>query len=325
MAALVCRYNQEMESRYRILSLSFLILFTIVPLAFATDTITVQLKWLHQFQFAGYYAAIEKGYYKVAGMDVRLVEAQKGQGPIETVLQGKADYGVGTSDLILHRSRGEPVVALAVIFQHSPLILLARKDSSIRSVRDLENKPVMIEPDSAELFAYLKKENVPVNLLDLHEHAMDPSGLISGEFAAMSAYSTDEPFVLKKDGVEYEVFSPRSAGIDFYGDNLFTTEQILQRNPERTRAFVDATLSGWKYAMEHPDEIIDLILRQYSQRKTRDQLQFEAEEMRKLIHAGTFEIGSMDPKRWEHIEDTYSELGMMKAYVTLDDFLYYLQ
>ena len=91
----------------------------------ALEQVTLQLNWKHQFQFAGYYAAIEKGYFRDAGYEVTLVEAGALNDPIAAVLKGEALFGVGASELALHRARGEPVVALAAILQHSPLVLLA--------------------------------------------------------------------------------------------------------------------------------------------------------------------------------------------------------
>ena len=88
------------------------------------DTVTLQLKWKHQFQFAGYYAALEKGFYRNAGLDVTIREARDGINSLSQVIKGDADFGIAMSDLILHKANGQPVVALAAIFQHSPLILL---------------------------------------------------------------------------------------------------------------------------------------------------------------------------------------------------------
>ncbi|MGE6110837.1 ABC transporter substrate-binding protein, partial [Aeromonas salmonicida] len=94
----------------------------------AQDPIVLQLKWHHQFQFAGYYAAIAQGYYRDAGLDVRLREAGPGTDVVDEVVSGRAHYGVGSSDLLLDRQRGQPVVVLATPFQHSPLVLLARAE-----------------------------------------------------------------------------------------------------------------------------------------------------------------------------------------------------
>lgn len=273
--------------------------------------VTLQLKWRHQFQFAGYYAAIAQGYYRDAGLDVRLVEARPGQDPVEAVLQGEAEFGVGTSELVLLRARGEPVVVLAAIFQHSPLVLIARGSGAETDLQGLHDQPLMIEPQSAELFAYFRNEGVNPDRLKVVEHTFSVDDLLSERVAAMSGYSTDEPYVLQQAGIPYTVLSPRAGGIDFYGDNLFTTEAVLRARPELVRAFRAASLKGWEYALAQPEEIIDLILDEYRSVKTRSHLRFEAERTAQLMHPGLIEIGRMNPGRWRHIADTYAELEMM--------------
>lgn len=96
-------------------------------------TVTLQLKWLHQFQFAGYYAAIEKGYYADAGLHVILKEGRPGLNYSDEVVSGRADYAIDMPIILLERNMGKPVVALAAIFQHSAEALIARKDSGISS------------------------------------------------------------------------------------------------------------------------------------------------------------------------------------------------
>ena len=82
------------------------------------DVVNLQLRWKHQFQFAGYYAAIKKGYYKEEGLEVNLIENTQNQSAIEAVLKGEAEYGVTSSELVVARANGKPVVILASIFQH---------------------------------------------------------------------------------------------------------------------------------------------------------------------------------------------------------------
>ena len=108
----------------RIISVLFLCLILIPAKSFALDKVRLQLKYLHQFQFAGYYAALEQGYYRQAGLDVEIIEGQKGDEPLIDVISGKAQFGVGSSSLILEHSKGNPVVVLGVIFQHSPYLSL---------------------------------------------------------------------------------------------------------------------------------------------------------------------------------------------------------
>ena len=120
--------------------------------ASARDKITLQLKHMHQFQFAGYYAALEQGYYREAGLDVQIVEGTDGNAPERSVIDGKAEYGTGSSSILLARTAGKPLVVLGVIFQHSPLVLLVRqRPGSAGDIHNLMGKRVMIGSLTDEL------------------------------------------------------------------------------------------------------------------------------------------------------------------------------
>ncbi len=284
--------------------------------------INLQLKWKHQFQFAGYYAAIEKGFYRDAGLEVNLVEAPESGEPSLEVIEGRAEFGVTGPDILLQRAKGHPVVALAVIFQHSPMVLLARKESNISSVHDLKGKKVMIEHAAAELEAYLQVERLSAENYTRLPHTHSPDDFISGRVDAISAYSSDEPFLISESGCEYLTLNPRSAGVDFYGDLLFTTQTQLDKSPEQVKAFLAASKKGWEYALKHPEEIADLILKSYSQRHNRQHLLFEALETQRLVFADIVEIGYMNPGRWKFIADTYAGLGMIPPNFDLQGFIY---
>ena len=273
--------------------------------------VTLQLKWTHQFQFAGYYAALEKGYYRDLGLEVVLVEATKSGDPMTELMKGNAQFGIGSSELVVHRANGQRVVALAAIFQHSPLVLVANADRGIHRVPDLLGKTVLFEPQSEEILAYLQAEGIYLENLDIDRGAHDILRLKNGEVDAMTAYLTDELFLL--EGEDYPVFRPTSAGIDFYGDTLFTTEEQVGKHPGIVDAFLRASVQGWAYALDHEDEIIDLILTKYRRSKSRDHLKFEAQRTRGLVLPGTNgEIGTMSPGRWRQIAATYHRLGRIK-------------
>ncbi len=288
----------------------------------ALEAVTLQLKWTHAFQFAGYYAAIEKGFYEQAGLSVNLLEAAPGTEPVKIVVDGKADFGVGTSSLLLERQAGMPVVVLAVIFQHSPLVLVTRQSQPLQSVHDLKGKRVMFEEQSAELKAYLRQEGIDDAVLQALPHSFNTRDLIEGRVDGMTAYSTNELFDLDNAGFSYQTYSPRAVGIDFYGDNLFTTERQVKANPARVAAFRAASLKGWQYAMAHPDEIIDLILAKYSKQHARAFYVFEAQQMVPLLQSSLVEVGYMNPGRWQHIAQTYTALGLLPKNGSLDGFLY---
>lgn len=146
--------------------------------------------------------------------------------------------------------------------------------------------------------------------------------LLRGQADAISAYSTTEPFTLQQQGIPYRVFSPRDIGYDFYGDNLFTSESEVINQQERVQRFLQASLKGWRYAMDHPEEMINLILEHYPSGAGREALAFEARETRALMQPDIIEPGYMQQDRWQQIARTYQEAGMIKAVPNLTPFLY---
>ncbi|AZN37971.1 GGDEF domain-containing protein [Iodobacter ciconiae] len=302
-----------------VISLSLLVTVSSV---WANEKVTLQLKWEHAFQFAGYYAAKEMGFYEQAGLNVEIKAAQPGVDAMMEVVSGRADFATGTSSLLLARKLGKPVVVLAVILQHSPYVLIALEKSSLQSIHHLNDKRIMVEPLSEELLAYLKREGIELDRLKLVAHNFKTDALKGGDVDAISAYLTNEPFILDQAGVKYQTYTPRSAGIDFYGDNLFTSEREISQHPERVKAFRAASLRGWEYAMANPDEIIQMILRKYAKSKSRAQLEFEAAQMASLMRTDLVAVGYMNPGRWRHIADTYAEIGMLPNGFSLDGFLY---
>ncbi len=307
--------------KYQLLVLGFFMLLNFSE-AQNLQKVTLQLKWKHQFQFAGYYAAIQQGYYREAGINVNLIEAVESQNPSEAVFDGKAEFGVSTSDILIMRSQGKKAVVLANIFQHSPQILLAAKKSGIQHVHDLIGKTIAMEQNAADIIAFLNDEGITTGKYIVDQHAFNADKLINGQIDAISAYSTDEPFVLNEANFEYTIISPQMGGIDFYGDVLFTTEALIRKEPVLVEKFREASLKGWKYAMENPEEIIELIYERYSQRHSREHLRFEANHMKNLIMPDVVEIGYSNPGRWESIGKTYKKLNMVNASFTLDGMFY---
>jgi ABC-type nitrate/sulfonate/bicarbonate transport system substrate-binding protein len=162
-----------MKKKFNFLTIT-LILLAVLSFSFcahAQEKVRLQLKWRHAFQFAGYYTAVEKGFYKDAGLEVEIIEGTPKTHTTEEVLSGRAQYGVGTSSLILERKAGKPVVVIANIFQHSPQVLIARKFTENQSIHDLIGRRLMLEPQSEELLAYLKAEGVPLSSIRIQPHS----------------------------------------------------------------------------------------------------------------------------------------------------------
>ncbi|WP_161782406.1 EAL domain-containing protein [Methylobacter tundripaludum] len=315
-------------SLFRLATLLYLALCSsplLAELAQPSEKVSLQLKWLHSFQFAGYYAAKEKGFYAEEKLDVTIRERIPGINNIEQVLKDQSQYGVADTGLLEQRLGGKPVVVLASIFQHSPLVYLTLKDSGIVSPYELRGKRVMEDSyDNAPLLAMLYETGISSDELTHLSNSFNPDDLINGKTDAMVSYLTDQIDYFKNKGVEINIIDPRNYGIDFLGDNLFTTEQEINRHPERVRRFLRASLKGWDYALKHQDELIRIILSQYNpgNRLSAEHLRFEAQETVKMILPETVPIGHTDTKRFQRIADTYRQLGLINSIDHLEGFIY---
>ncbi len=288
----------------------------------AVESVRLQLNWFHQFEFAGYYAAQEKGFYQAAGLDVTINEGGPHVDPSQQVASGRADFGVGSTNVLADRARGMDLVILGVVFQHSPAVLLTLRDSGIRTLKDLAGKRLIDSPNAGDVVAMLKRAGVDYAKLKKVEHSGNPTDLLENKAEAMIAYSTNEPYVLEEKGAPYRIFSARGSGIDFYGSNFFTSGDTLRKRAETVQAFREASLRGWQYALTHQEEMIDLILRKYSTKKSRAALQFEANQTLQLIQPDLIELGYQSASRWNYIASVHEDIGQGQIKAGLDGLLY---
>ncbi|MGH8354592.1 MAG: ABC transporter substrate-binding protein [Pseudomonas sp.] len=298
---------------------------TCLPDALAADKLRLQLRWLHQFQFAGYYMALEKGFYQEAGLDVEILEGgPQARKPIDAMLAGEVDFAIANSGLVIARMAGKPVVALAAIMQTSPVVWIVRADSNIYTPHDLLGKRLMLmaAPESAELLITLRREGIDLRKLDIKPTSFRIRDLLEGKTDAYNGYVSNEPFWLMQQGLDYRLISPREYGVNFYSDVLSSREELLQEKPEQVEAFVRASLKGWKYALEHVEESVRLIQSRYAPGKSLEHLRFEAKALNNLIMPELVQLGHMNPSRWEHIANSYVQLGMARGPINLEGFLY---
>jgi diguanylate cyclase (GGDEF)-like protein len=293
--------------------------------AMAGHDFSLQLRWKHQFQFAGYYVAQERGYYEQAGLDVTILEGgPNALRPVEDVLAQRVDFAVGNSGVVIERMQGRPVVALAAIMQTSPMVWMVRADSGIYTAQDLARKRLMLmpPPESAELLAMLVVEGIDVDQLNLVPTSHDLNDLINGRVDAYDAYSTNEPFLMQELGIDYRLIAPHEYGVNFYSDVLVAREALIDEHPREVERFIEASLRGWIWAMENVEEAVDLIQANYATEKSREHLLFEARKMMQLIMPDIVRIGHMNPGRWQAIADQYRELGFATGTIDLDGFIH---
>lgn len=290
----------------------------------ALEPIRVQLRWYHQFQYAGYYAAKEKGFYEEAGFDVTLVAGSTELMPVKEVLAGRAQFGSSNGQILLSRLQGEALVALAAIFQHSPSVLITLASSGIKTPQDLIGRRIMSLGGHSDvsLIAMLHQEGIQLDEVELVGSSFQIQDLVDSKIDAFHGYLTNEPFELEKQGVLYNVINPRDYNIDFYSDILFTREDVARKSPERVERFRQATLKGWKYALAYPEEIIQLIKKEYNSEKSIDHLRFEALSVRGLMMPHFSEIGYINPIRIKLMAKVFLDLDIVDNLDNLDGLIF---
>jgi polar amino acid transport system substrate-binding protein len=290
------------------------------------EKISVKLQWADQFQFAGYYIAKEKGFYRDVGLDVTIHKFDPKKLAIDEVMSGRSTYGIGRSSLLIDRMAGKDVVVLAAIFQTSPFILLSQKSSDIQTPRDLIGKRIMMTEDfqdTISIRAMLNSQDIRMGELKFLEHSFNPMDIANGKTDVMACYISNEPFILKEKGIETNAINPEAYGFDFYSDILFTSESEVRNHPKRVRAFVDATLKGWEYAFAHIPETAHLIRKHYNmQNKSLESLIYEGEVLKSLAYRGDKPLGSISVDKFRRISDIYRVMGIHQNEKRLEGFIY---
>lgn len=289
--------------------------------------VTLRLKWWHQFQFAGYYAANIKGFYNAEGLKVKIITGDAVHPITEEVLHDRADFGITGSDLLIEFAQGKPLVALGAVFQHSPYVIMSLEKTGIKTASDLAGKTIMASENQGwvELKAVLLKEGIDLKSLNVINHSWNNADLVKGKVDAMTGYKSVELYQLEKMGAKPSYIVPLNYGIDFYGDVLFTTKKLVTRDPETVEKFRKASFKGWEYAMSHKEELCDYILTLPGVRMrgaTKESLLQEANKMEELILPQLIEPGHMNPGRWQYILKIHQDLGLIKPGTNIDAFLY---
>ena len=288
---------------------------------FSNSDINLKLKWKHQFQFAGFYMALEKGYYDTDELNVSFDELSN-ENPVDDVIQNDLTFGIGDSTLVYEKLAGKPIVSLAAIFQESPLALITLRENGINSPLDLKEKTIEISSffeKKLPLYVFLKSFGVNYREKEVTFGVED---LINKKTDAISGYIVDKPYELAKRGYESTILHPKDFGYDFYGDILYTSEATLKKYPKKVDAFVKASILGWKYAFSNIDETVDVILKKYNtQNKSRDELIYEAKALKEL--AGNLnKFGELDLNKIKNIASIFSVLLPNKYdFTVLDTFV----
>jgi PAS domain S-box-containing protein len=291
------------------------------------EKVSIQLLWKDQFQFAGYYIAKEKGYYRDVGLDVELKKFDFKKNIVDDVLHKKTTYAIGRSSLVADRSSGKNVVLLAAILQSSPIVLVTKDASAIAQIEDFKGKKIAVTGTDFEvsIFALLNSRKISLGAMQVSNNVNKMQSLIDGDVDIISAYRTNQVYSLRKKGLNINVFNPKDYGFNFYSDILYTSKNEIKKHRQRAIYFTQASLKGWEYAFSHIEETVEMIMKKYNtQNKSKEALLYEANELKKLAYFNTKKLGKIDKNNIQKIYDTYNLMGFIrnKNKIDMDEFIF---
>ncbi len=278
--------------------------------------------WSPQAQFAGYYVALEKGFYRSKGLEVEILKGGP-ERPADVLLkEGKADIGtLWLSEAIKERSQGVRLVNVAQMVQRSALMLVAKKSSGIRKLQDLDGKKVALwESFQLQPLALFRKYHLHVNVIP-QAHSINL--FLRGGADAASAMIYNEYHTILNSGLnpeELTTFFFYDYGLNFPEDGLYMLEKNYNRDPAAAAAFVKATVEGWKYAFGHQDETINIVLRRMADAHlpaNRMHQKWMLEKMQGLIFPGGAGARGGELKRADY-ERVASELAAAGGWKSVD-------
>jgi NitT/TauT family transport system substrate-binding protein len=278
--------------------------------------------WSPQAQFAGYYVALEKGIYRRHGIDLTLLTAGPGQSPAEALRNGTADFAIlWLSTALQHRSEGVPLINLGQVVQRSSLLLVARKASGIASISNMEGKKVGLWEGDLSIPARALFGRNQVRVREVRQ-SWTVNLFLRGGIDVASAMWYNEYHTILHSGIDAEelnVFSVGEEGFDFPEDGMYALDALVRRDPELAEAFVAASLEGWRYAFEHPEEALDIVIRRMREARlpaNRVHQRWMLDRMRDLVwpEQDTSNMGQLDPGVYEFVGRTLQQVGLIGAY-----------
>lgn len=281
-----------------------------------SQKLRMALVWVPNPQFAGFFLAQELGLYEEQGLEVEFLPYQTDLSVHQQLISGKADLGIDSPDQVLiARSQGDPLLALAAIFRISPIAFASHAEREVYHPRDLQGLRVGVLPDgtAALMDAILSQNGLATDAVERIPMNYELDAFLAGDLDVIPVYITDEPFLLDQKGIEYNLMLPQNHGIDSYGDTLIATEDFVAENPEAVDAFVRASLKGWRFMIEQPSYSLEL-LQDYMHPlyENPEHQVFLMKQAAPLIHTGLGPLGWMEASHWQRLYEALQRQDLIE-------------
>jgi NitT/TauT family transport system substrate-binding protein len=280
--------------------------------------VVLALPWVHTIEYAPFYMAQVQGEYTAAQIDLEF--SGLGQSlPIDDVIAGSAQFGITSADnILMARANNKPIVAIATIYQRSPIAFISLAQQGIRKPEDLIGKKVTVDLDGTTGIIYralLSARQIASNaVVTLPRTDFSNDALLNGTTDVMDAFINNQPVQLALQGHATNAILPSDYGIDVYANVIFTTEELIARDPELVQRFVSATLHGMRHVLDRPDQAVAETLRRGSELNTES----ETEALQRalpLINPANSRPGMMTTMRWDATRQMMIDQGLISSSV----------
>jgi ABC-type nitrate/sulfonate/bicarbonate transport system substrate-binding protein len=284
----------------------------------ALQPMTVQLDWLTNVEFAGILLAKNQGWYEEAGIDLTVKGWKPGISQLDEVITGNAQICLaGGAEFIVKRANGAKIKAVAVQFQRSPYCLITKSAKGIETPKDLVGKKVGISAADAALVTEIMLVNQGLKYSDIQpvDIAWQLRPFTDDQVDAAVAYMTNEPLALKAMGYEVSYIPAFRYGYDFYSEVFVVKEEMIQKQPELIRKFLDISFRGWRETFKDPEATAAMIVETYY---PEGDLLHQTGSLKRFQHllilgVGKELIGFMDEEYWKKGIDILKKFNWIKT------------
>lgn len=306
-------------------SLSFALIaagLAIGPAA-AQEKASVRLKWVAQSQFAGLYVAQAKGFYKAEGIDMTINPGGPNLNAESLVASGADTFAVGggTESTLSARDKNLPIATIAMLHQRTPFVYVVLADSPVRTIGDFKGKKITTFFTGAQntLFAIMRRNGMQPTDASITAQGVSMTPFIEKQVDIATVTLYNEMNVLKARNVNVRVFAPDDFGVSMPRDTLITNDKTVADRPRLVQGFLNATLRGWKYAIQNQTEAVDIVMAAAPGLDRAHQTAMLAEAARLMVAdaGGSQGLGAFDMPRLKGAHDLLLEAKVIAAPVDL--------
>jgi ABC-type nitrate/sulfonate/bicarbonate transport system substrate-binding protein len=257
-------------------------------IAQAPTKVAFQLSWIRSVQYGGYFAAQERGYFREVGIEPDFMAGGPNIDGINTVAAGNALLGDRPSDqIIIARGRGVPVKIIGAAFQRSPGGVMSLKTKPLRSIQEFPGKTIAVPAGVRQaLSAHMKNEGLDPSTVNFVPVGTDPGILATGQVDGYYGHWTNQGLMIRKRGIDIEMLYMETLGSNIYGGAIYTLETTIASQRDVLKRFLQASVRGFQYMVDHPRETAELTVTKYAAPGLNLDVQIaEAEASREFIRA----------------------------------------